>query len=158
MIQRIQSIFLALVAILMTGTIFFPFWQKQVQENQEVAQLNSISLEIQRAGEQVSQLNTIYIGIMAFLAVCLAFAAIFTYRNRMLQMKICLFNTVLMAATMGLILYFVEQGDSLIGGEGSPSSFGIGFYLPVGALFFNALANRFIRRDENMVRDSDRLR
>ena len=33
-----------------------------------------------------------------------------------------------------------------------------GFFLPAIAMVFNILANRFIRRDENLVRSVDRLR
>ena len=35
---------------------------------------------------------------------------------------------------------------------------GFGLYLPGAAVIFNLIANRFIRKDEKLVRDSDRIR
>jgi hypothetical protein len=34
----------------------------------------------------------------------------------------------------------------------------MGFYLPVVALLFNLLSNRFIRKDEMLVKSADRIR
>jgi hypothetical protein len=34
----------------------------------------------------------------------------------------------------------------------------MGLYLPIAAMICNILANRFIRRDENLVRSADRMR
>ena len=43
-------------------------------------------------------------------------------------------------------------------GDEYPRQFKLGTMLPMGGLIFNSLANRFIRRDEKLVRDSDRMR
>jgi len=158
MIQRIQSVFLLFVALCMTATIFFPLWQKQAPDSEEVAQLGALYLEVQKAGETTVQVGTFYIAGLAFVAICLAFASLFSYKNRMLQMKINLFNTVVMAGTLGLAVFFVNEGNALVGGPEDGADFGIGFFLPVVALVLNALANRFIQRDERLVRDADRLR
>jgi len=63
-----------------------------------------------------------------------------------------------MAGTLGLAVFFVNEGNALVGGPEDGADFGIGFFLPVVALVLNALANRFIQRDERLVRDADRLR
>jgi hypothetical protein len=64
----------------------------------------------------------------------------------------------MLTAIMGIVLYrTLYMGKSY----GSPSDQGdylLGFYALIAALIFNALANRFIRRDEKLVRGSDRLR
>jgi hypothetical protein len=36
--------------------------------------------------------------------------------------------------------------------------YGLGLWLPGVAVIFNLIANRLIRRDERLVRDSERLR
>jgi hypothetical protein len=42
--------------------------------------------------------------------------------------------------------------------QGQHGQYLIGTYLPMGAMVCNLIANRFIRRDENLVRSADRLR
>ena len=44
MIQRVQSIFLAMAAIAMGLMLFFPLWQKASIESSEVATLNAFYL------------------------------------------------------------------------------------------------------------------
>jgi hypothetical protein len=61
-----------------------------------------------------------------------------------------------MAATVGSAFYFANQ---LIRSHDIVSQqYSLGLYLPVVAVIANFLANRFIMRDEKLVRDSDRLR
>jgi hypothetical protein len=66
-------------------------------------------------------------------------------------------NLLLIVATFGLQFYFSNKGEALLNpkleGEFQPA-----FYLPTLALMLNLLANRFIRRDEQLVRSADRLR
>jgi hypothetical protein len=53
-----------------------------------------------------------------------------------------------------MILYRAEQ----LFDTGMKGDFEIGFFVPLLALIFNSLANRFIRRDEKLVRSVDRIR
>jgi len=51
-------------------------------------------------------------------------------------------------------VYFASQlAETYPGGK-----YGFGLYLPGIAVIGNLLANRFIRRDEKLVREADRLR
>jgi hypothetical protein len=57
-------------------------------------------------------------------------------------------------ATIGCALYFSNQMiKTFQGGE-----YGLGIWLPGVAVLCNLLSNRFIRKDEKLVRDSERLR
>jgi hypothetical protein len=75
----------------------------------------------------------------------------------MLQLKLGALNVLLIAGTIGAAFYYSNQGEQLLNPT-REGSFDAGFYLPTLALILNLLANRFIRRDDQLVRSMDRLR
>ncbi len=157
MIQRIQSLFLLLVMIAMTLMLFFPVWNKQNPETGAKASLTIATLLHEANGQIVHKQNVIYLGIGAAVAIVLASISLFSYKNRKLQVMINLINT--------LVIIGVLIGEVLLSFKGEKfflpavkGAYGIGFYMPGVALVCNALANRFIRRDEMLVRSMDRLR
>ncbi|HSI89475.1 MAG TPA: DUF4293 family protein, partial [Adhaeribacter sp.] len=97
------------------------------------------------------------IAILAIIAAAVAIFEIFQYKSRLTQMKLGMLNTLLLAGLLGAIMYY----SYYVGDEMMPTVEGereAGFYLPFLALLLNAMANRFIRRDEQLVRSVDRLR
>ena len=92
--------------------------------------------------------------MVAIAAITLAVISIRKFKDRMLQMKLGALNSLFMAGTIASAVIFsnglVKQ---LQGGH-----YGLGLWLPGVAVICNLLANRFIRRDEQIVRDSNRLR
>jgi hypothetical protein len=93
--------------------------------------------------------------ILAIASATLAIIAITKYKNRFAQMKIGALNSLFMAGTIGSAVYFASQ---LIKSLETGGEYGLGLWLPGVAVLCNLLANRFIRRDEKLVRDSERLR
>src|SRR5688572_15169447 len=94
MIQRIQTVWLLLVAAFSAVTFRFPFytgdWTRDAVP--DYVELNA--------------LTTIWITILTVLAGAIAFVNIFLFDNRKLQLKLCylgIFITVVM-----LIVYFLE--------------------------------------------------
>ncbi|WP_448519395.1 DUF4293 domain-containing protein [Rhodoflexus sp.] len=157
MIQRIQSVFLLLVMLSMTLMLFFPLWSKQNPETGAQASLTIATLLHQADGQVVHKQNVIYLGIGAAIAIVLAGMALFSYKNRKLQVLINLINTLVLSAVLIGEVWLSFQGEKFF----LPTvkgAYGIGFYMPGVALVCNALANRFIRRDEMLVRSMDRLR
>lgn len=157
MIQRVQSIFLALAAIAMFAMIFSPIWGKEDAEKTQLVVLNATTLTYTKGKEVVQENNTIYLTILAFLSACVAAGSLFSYKNRMMQMKLNLANSVLLLITVVLMALNLWSSQKIFDPV-NPGAFKIGFFLPIVALFFNSLANRFIRKDEKLVRSVDRLR
>jgi len=93
--------------------------------------------------------------IFAVASATLALIEITKFRNRYTQMKLGALNSLLIAGTIGFAVYFASQLIKTleIGGH-----YGLGLWLPGVAVVCNLLANRLIRKDEQLVRDSDRLR
>ena len=91
------------------------------------------------------------------MAAAVALISISKYKNRLTQIKLGALNSLLIAGAMGTSLYFTMNSEKIID-PAVQGSYQIGFFMPVAALIFNLIANRFIRRDEKLVRSVDRLR
>lgn len=163
MIQRVQSIFLLLVAASMIGMLFFPIWNKVDDEIKEKVELTTFKYTHTKLDVETGEISvkaegqTFYIAILAVMAALVAIYSITRYDNRLFQMKLGALNSLFMGGVMGLIVYHVYQAERVI----LPLQQGnylFAFYLGVSALLFNLLSNRFIRRDEKLVRSADRIR
>ncbi len=152
--QRVQTLFLLLLGALMIITVFMEFWQEQ--RGNEIATLDAFRLEHVRQGSEVNSKPVFYIAGLSIIAALIAFFSISKFKNRLLQIKLGALNSLLMAGVLGLIILFSGQGDEYI--EGQQGRYLTGTYLPMAAMICNLIANRFIRRDENLVRSADRLR
>lgn len=162
MLQRVQSIFLLAVGICMGLMLIFDIWQETDLEEGEQAILNAYYLTVAETPEgddtQVTtEQSTWVIAILAVLATLTAFYEIFRYDNRLTQIKLGALNSLFMGGALGCSVWYSFEGEKIVD-EASRGSYDIGFILPCIALLLNVLANRFIRRDEKLVRSVDRLR
>lgn len=169
MIQRVQTIFLFLIVIAMGVALANPIWQKAGKISTEMAHLTALQYSEQQtiptqAGVPASTTPTTiitsvwYLGLLLALVALSSLYAIFQYRNRLTQTALCAVNALLLTAVMGIVLYRTLYAGKAYGNPDDQGTFLPGFYAIIAALVFNALANRFIRRDERLVRGSDRLR
>ena len=136
MIQRIQSLFLVIVAIL-TGILpfFFNLW-------------------IDVDGTEVFANNELLISIAFYASAVLAIWSMVQFKNRKSQFVINRLNMILNVFLLG---FFVYRSLNL-SGETSVSEKGIGMLIPVFSIVFLVLANRAIKKDEDLVKSVDRLR
>ena len=153
MIQRIQSIYILIVAALF-GSLFFIPISKLVIEN-EIVTLNLQQLSIQSA-TQSETIQTLFPTLtLAILIIILAFVTLFLYKNRGLQMRLISYNTILISAIFILFAYYIYK---ITIDYSSNFSFSIGFIIPIIAIIFNTLAYRRIKRDDELVKSIDRIR
>lgn len=143
MIQRIQTLFLLGIVICMIAALFLPLIQLQVDS--EVVNMTAFS--ISKGNELIKQ--TFWIAILLVATLIVAVISIFQYKNRLLQIKLGALISFLCAASVALV--FFMRGDY-------PAQLDKGVFAIMLALILNFFANWFIRRDEKLVRDSDRLR
>lgn len=167
MLQRIQTIFMTLAATAMILVLFFPIWEKSDQdfedENREYAIMNAFELryELRNKENEPTELlgsqSTLLISIGAVLSALVMLFSITRYKNRKTQVKLNALFSLLSAATFVGIYLYISKANALF----NPEIFGtflIGFYLPIVAMLNNFIANRFIRKDEALVRSADRIR
>jgi hypothetical protein len=138
MFQRIQSVFLLLTDVLLVLLFFVPFG----------------TVGIAAAATSVAALDLIWPLVAQFVLSSVAVIAAVNYKNRKLQMRLCLIG----ATVSVMYLAFVYTLINFVMGETMSFSPGIGAHFSAlnPALF--VLAYYFIKRDEEMVRSADRLR
>ena len=164
MIQRIQTLFLLGVIVCMALVIIFPLWEKTDPGAGLKISLDAFNWKEFRqdaSSPEVWILNTTkqvyYLAGLSALACIIALYSIFNYKNRTLQMKLGALNAFLMMAFIATATYFIYQGENNMQ-TGLRGIFQVGFFLPLGAMILNSLANRFIKKDEDLVRSVDRIR
>ncbi|MCH7401036.1 DUF4293 domain-containing protein [Belliella kenyensis] len=159
MIQRIQTIFLFLVAVAMILVVIFPIWQ-QVNPGQTqmmtLSAWNLVLIDIQTQ-EVVSSSSKFYLGVLSIIAAGLALFSLSQYKNRAKQMFLNMINSLVMVVTLGLIVYTTYQVNADFNPNAN-GAFVLGFWAIFGGMILNLLANRFIRKDEMLVRSVDRIR
>jgi Ca2+/Na+ antiporter len=136
MIQRIQSVWLALAATCAFLTFKLPFYSGTSAKG-------ATSYELNASETVVLALITIVTGVLA------AFT-IFLFKHRPAQLRLCVLGIVLEAVL--LFLYYKEL-KTFTGGTYSLWSL---LHSIIIILFF--LAARSINKDEKLIKDSDRLR
>ena len=152
--QRKQTIFLALTGTLMVLMIFFPAWVAEMDGQKR--ELYPLHFSTTVNGVK----STVYFpyalsAILAIAAATIAFMEIAKFENRMTQIKMGALNSLVMAGSLMALVYFATQ---LIKSSQAAGQYGLALWLPAGAMICNMIANRFIRRDERLVRDSERIR
>ena len=137
MIQRIQTIYLFL-AFVVTGILpfFIPLWTMAdgkaffFMQNQEYV-------------------------IVLGLSTTLSLLSIISYKKRQNQFVIGRLNIILNLILLGL---FVYRSLNVSGETLAVSEKGIGIFLPIVAIVLLVLANKAIKKDEDLVKSVDRLR
>lgn len=158
MIQRVQSIFLFLVAVAMGITLGMELWQQTLPSSGESYRLTAFFLEqYDASGELVSATSYWYIGAIAAFVGLLAIISIFQYRNRTRQMMINMVNSLFMVGLVAIVFLTTNGVNSELALEDS-GTYMIGFWAVLIAMVFNMLANRFIRKDEALIKSVDRIR
>ena len=161
MIQRIQTLFLILYIGALVSTFFFPVWQK-ISLNDETNSIEIIvtgyisSVDFNNGDTSVLYDNFIISGLVIISCIVAAFS-IFSYKNRLNQIKLGALNSFISSVLIIYFLYDIFYNEQYIN-INDKISFLISFYLIFLAIFFNFLANRFIRKDELLVRESERIR
>lgn len=154
MIQRIQTVFLFLAVIALALFYVFPYWQAVAQPGEEVVKLFSYALITGTTEQPVFEFGLYsVVGGLAALAIILLIVEIFSYKNRLTQMRIAIGISFLMSICLVLMTFLVVDLQKEYEG-----TFGIGIFVFAIAMLLNILARRFIQKDEKLVRSVDRLR
>ena len=159
--QRFQTLFLALVVILMIASIFFPIWRYDdptVGARYELYPIHYSITTITDGGDE--QKSTAYFpysltAVLMIAAATVAAQTIRRYDNRQTQMFLTFLNTMLLVGVLGSAFYFAYKLNNEFKVVGLSR---VAMWVMFAAVAFNWIAMRFIRRDEKIVRDSERLR
>ncbi|WP_394970466.1 DUF4293 domain-containing protein [uncultured Croceitalea sp.] len=136
MIQRIQTFYLLLVTLLAGVVPFF------------------VNLWVVNDNVLFFAKDEITISVVFYVIAALALLTIFLFKKRQNQFVV---NRVNMIFNLFLLGFFVYRSLNL-SGETAVSEKGIGMLIPVFSIVFLVLANRAIKKDEDLVKSVDRLR
>jgi hypothetical protein len=151
--QRIQTVFLAVAVLSLITSIFLPIWGYQDAEGVK-HELYALHYTTTVKGERATNYFPYSLtAILMVAAATIALISIRRYDNRLLQLKLGALNSLFIAGSIACAVIFASNFVKTFGG-----SYGFGLWVPGIAVVCNLLANQFIRRDEKLVRDSDRLR
>lgn len=152
MIQRIQTLFLALAGLsgfsLFLKPMDFALVNGLTEEQTGMSMLADGVYDIN--DNDILMILTVMLGLIPILGI-------FLFRNRKLQM-----NVGRLAIFIGFILllvggfFFYQEYEHIK--ETVNASMGAGLAAPVLSFVFLYLANRAINKDEKLVRSADRLR
>ena len=143
MIQRIQSIYLLLATVASGALIFvFNLWNnfKEVVFALDLFSRDSYLLKL--------------IPMLFLLSTIASFLSIFLFHDRKLQFVIGRLIILINLFLLGILSYI----SLTLPGEVSISEKGIGMFLPILVVLFVVLANKAIKKDEDLVKSADRLR
>ncbi|MCE2734512.1 MAG: DUF4293 domain-containing protein [Chryseotalea sp.] len=152
--QRIQTLFLGLLIVAMLGLLVLPIWVNQPDTPTE-HQLYALHY----TEKAESSKSTFYFpysitAVLAVAAMVVSGISIKSYTNRPLQLRLGLLNSLLLLGVMICVVVFVTD----LAKSQPTGQYGPGFWLIAAAVACNFLANRFIRKDQQLVKDSERLR
>lgn len=154
MIQRIQTLYLFIVAGLFIALMFLPLaviHSGDVFYSFDVTGLNTMTTPPELVFPTWSLLA------IAAIIILLSFVIIFMYKKRILQMRMCVFNALLMIGFCALFGFYVWKIGSHPELPGTVSIRPWASF-PIIALILNYLAIRNIGADEALVRSLERLR
>lgn len=136
MIQRIQTVYLFL-ALIISGSLPFVFsiWTNSAKQ------------------EVYASSNLAFIGLFEASAL-LSFIAIISFAKRQNQFVLNRLNMILNFILIGLLSYY----SLTLSGEAQVSEKGIGMLLPIFSIILLVLANKAIKKDEDLVKSVDRIR
>ncbi|MCH2034515.1 MAG: DUF4293 domain-containing protein [Tenacibaculum sp.] len=143
MIQRIQSLYLLLAGIISGGLTFvFNIWSTT----------NSKLYIMDLFGS--SSISEKIVPVLFFVSALLSIVTIFLFNNRKLQFVLGRLNILTNLFLLGVLVYL----SLTLSGEAAVSEKGIGMFLPVIIIVLLVIANKAIKKDEDLVKSVDRLR
>jgi len=135
MIQRIQSVYLLIVILGNILAIFFL-----------ASYLDSILNLIAEFDFEYH----VFFGVITLLSIM----GLLMFKNRDSQMRVGVVNLLLNFVALGFLVYWLLT----LPGEMDVSEKGIGLVLPVISIVFIVLAQKAIKRDDELVKSANRFR
>ena len=144
MIQRLQSVYLLLAGLLNGGVIWLlKLWVDN--ESNDFFVMDAFNTE--SMGLKIA-------AVLFYVAALLCFWTIFKFKNRQLQFVMGRLIILTNFIILGILVYFTLN----LSGETVVSVKGIGLLIPILSVVFVVLANKAIKKDEELVKSVDRLR
>ena len=163
MIQRIQSLFLLLAALIGITVIFFPIYYLSVNGFAYDIYMTSIK-NLHADIPPTFKINMVFHFIILISLIIISVGSIFFYKKRVLQMRLCRFGLIVNIVFVILLFMFADTiknkfiTELFLKPEQITIAFKAGSILPLIMVVLFFLAGLFIGKDEKLIRSADRLR
>jgi len=154
MIQRIQSLYLLLAVVAVALLFFFPIAELLV-DKEFTFLFRYRGLYELKHGQEILKIASYPLAILFSINMIISLITIFKFKNRILQLRLCIINILLLIASLALAYYFIafaftDFQDTV--------RYGIVALMPVLAAIFSFLAYKGIQKDEKLIKSIDRIR
>jgi len=158
MLQRIQSVYLVLAALAIILMFFFPLatYYNELSGNYKFF-IYGVTCMDPEPGVRFSPLFTLPLTGLALFSSILTVTTLFLYKKRVLQIRLCAINLLVILLMIVVIFFFYASRITAMTGI-EPAYNYAGMVMPLAALVFLILSHRSIKRDESLVKSSERLR
>lgn len=149
MIQRIQTVYLFFVAVVLIVCMCMPV-SFFIGPEQIVSKMTNLAIVAQDGSANYAPWALF---VILLVSAALALFTIFLFKKRMLQIRLTVFSTILLIGyyiTLGVFIYMLK-GDAHF-------RVALGACLPFIAIVLNWLSIRAIGKDEMLVKAYERLR
>lgn len=153
MFQRIQSVFMLAAMALIALCFFIPFGVFTDGVIHMAVRSYGVKTD---AGEYLAQPSSHYLYLFHTLSLVLLVYSLISFKNRSLQIRLLRFATVVTLSTLVLMALYINAGMSAF--PAMHFTPGIALFMPPLAVVFIWLANRGVKKDEELVRSVDRIR
>jgi len=157
MIQRVQTIFLFLIAVGMGVTLSTQLWSQGGAAGDSWNLSAFLMSNLDETGQVIQSSSKWYLGALASLSAILALVSIFQYKLRSRQLLLNMINSLVMVSLVAATFLTTSGVNEAIKSQDG-GDYGIGFWSILVSMVMNMLANRFIKKDEALVRSVDRIR
>lgn len=147
MIQRIQTVYLIISAILLGLLFLLPF--AEIAKDGIVYLFNFKGITQDGTLKQ----NGFSISVLIGIIMALHGVAILGFKNRIRQIRLLVLSILLMLGLFGMFFFFTYYSF-----DDAQVSFKISIVFPVVAIILDYLAIRAIGKDEALIRSIDRIR
>ena len=147
MIQRIQTVYIIISAILLSLLFLIPF--AEIAKDGLVYLFDFKGISVDGALKE----NGYAISVLICIIIVLHGIAILSYKNRIRQIRLMVFSILLMLGLFGMFFFFTYYTFT-----DAQVSFKISVIFPVIAIILDYLAIRAIGKDEALIRSIDRIR
>ncbi len=154
MIQRIQTVYLFLASAIIFSMFLSPL-AEMVDSSGNYYSFGLTGI-YKGMGETAIKIESVLpLRFLVAVTASLSLLTIFFYKRRILQLRICIFNLMLLIGFYALFFFYYYHTKNRLDATGH---FNLTVIFPVIALILVFLATRGIRKDEILVRSYDRIR
>jgi len=156
MIQRIQTVYLALSVLAWLMTLLLPIAVFGVGGESFTYVVSKFTPQSGPLVEAVEGRDGVLLFLLAIFALALTIFSIANYKKRIAQLRFGKINLMMHLIFIVIAFFFIDGIKKIIVPE--TFSYGIAMALPLVSVILQVLASKAIDKDEKMVRAADRIR